>query len=140
MVFGQSVRNNHDFWQELHKQSKNTLILNEEILNEEDIDESIIEDSNLFNKSVRRVNNGFLSFFSSFSSLKMIQYMLIIIHQVQIYYQIHMKLKLKSNFFQKLIFKAYSDFTIDLVKIQHINEFETKLNNVTFVLQVFVFF
>jgi hypothetical protein len=134
MVFGQSVRNNHDFWQELHKQSENTLILNEE-----DIDESIIDDSNLFNKSVRRLNNGFFSFFPPFSSLQMIQNMLIFIHQVQNYHQMYMKLKLKSNLNHKLIFIVYSNFMADFVKIHHINEFETKLNNVTFVLQVFVF-
>jgi hypothetical protein len=47
MVFGQCVRNDHDFWQELNKQSKNT-----SIINEEEIPESIAHDFNLLNETV----------------------------------------------------------------------------------------
>ncbi|CAF4391972.1 unnamed protein product [Rotaria magnacalcarata] len=46
MVFGQALRIDHDFWQEIHKQSKNS-----SIVNEEEIDESIVNDFNLFNES-----------------------------------------------------------------------------------------
>ncbi|CAF4917726.1 unnamed protein product, partial [Rotaria magnacalcarata] len=42
MVFGQALRIDHDFWQEIHKQSKNS-----SIVNEEEIDESIVNDFNL---------------------------------------------------------------------------------------------
>lgn len=51
MVFGQALRIDHDFWQEIHKQSKNSTIVNEE-----DIDESILNGFDLFNESVRRIN------------------------------------------------------------------------------------
>lgn len=39
MDFEQALRIDHDFWQERHKQSKNTTIMNEE-----DIDDSIVND------------------------------------------------------------------------------------------------
>jgi hypothetical protein len=51
MVFGQALRNDHDFWQEIHKQSENNLIVNEE-----EIDESIVDDFNLFHEPVCRIN------------------------------------------------------------------------------------
>ena len=51
MVFGQALRINHDFWQEIYKQSKNSLILNEE-----EIDESILNSFDLFNEPVCRIN------------------------------------------------------------------------------------
>ena len=51
MVFGQSLRIDHDFWQEIHKQSKHT-----SILNEEEIDQSIVNDFDLFNEPVCRIN------------------------------------------------------------------------------------
>ena len=49
MVFGQALRIDHDFWQEIHKQSKNC-----SVINEEEINESILTDFNLFNEPVRR--------------------------------------------------------------------------------------
>lgn len=42
MVFGQPIRNDHDFWYELHKQSSN-----DSILNEEDIPEPLVHQFNL---------------------------------------------------------------------------------------------
>ena len=60
MVFGQSVRNNHDFWQEIHKQSTKNLILDEE-----EIEQAILNDFNILNESVNKINN-FLFFYISF--------------------------------------------------------------------------
>ena len=60
MVFGQPVRNDHDFWMELHKQSTNN-----SIVNEEDIPQSISDDLDIINESVCRIFNYF-HYFSSF--------------------------------------------------------------------------
>jgi hypothetical protein len=57
MVFGQPVHNNHYFWQELHKQSKNT-----SIVNEEEIDQSFTGNSDSFNESVFKVHICFFGF------------------------------------------------------------------------------
>ena len=59
-VFGQPVRNDHDFWMELHKQSTNN-----SIVNEEDIPESISDNLNIIHESVRRIFNN--STYFSFS-------------------------------------------------------------------------
>ena len=61
MVFGQALRIDHDFWQEIHKQSKNC-----SVINEEEIDESILIDFNLFNEPVCRGKKMSLSIFFFF--------------------------------------------------------------------------
>jgi glucose-6-phosphate isomerase len=61
MVFGQPARNDHDFWIELHKQSTNN-----SIVNEEDIPQSISDDFNMVDESVCRIFNYF-PYFSFFS-------------------------------------------------------------------------
>jgi hypothetical protein len=58
MVFGQSVRSDHNFWQQLHKESTNT-----SIVNEEEIVESIADDLNLLNELVCKIKILFFSLF-----------------------------------------------------------------------------
>ncbi|CAF2086643.1 unnamed protein product [Rotaria magnacalcarata] len=48
MVFGQSVRNDHDFWLQLHQQS-----INKTIIDEEELPESLADNFNLNDHSVR---------------------------------------------------------------------------------------
>ncbi|CAM4931113.1 unnamed protein product [Rotaria socialis] len=48
MVFGQLVRNDHDFWLKIHQQS-----INKTIIDEEDLPESLADDFNLNDHSVR---------------------------------------------------------------------------------------
>jgi len=62
MVFGQPASNDHDFWMELHKQSTNN-----SIVNEEDIPQSISDDFNMIDESVCRIFNYF-PYFSFFFS------------------------------------------------------------------------
>ncbi|CAF4573796.1 unnamed protein product, partial [Rotaria sp. Silwood2] len=52
MVFGQPVRNHHDFWEQLKQQAKN-----KEVLNEEDLPESIVDKIN-FNDNILLDNNS----------------------------------------------------------------------------------
>ena len=47
MVFGQPTRIDHDFWLQLHKDSKD-----DSILNEEDLSDSIVKDLNCVDTSV----------------------------------------------------------------------------------------
>jgi hypothetical protein len=58
MVFGQSVRHNHDFWEELHKQSKI-----DSVVDEEDLVESIPNESNVFNIPITRFLIELIFFF-----------------------------------------------------------------------------
>ncbi|CAF2057683.1 unnamed protein product, partial [Rotaria magnacalcarata] len=48
MVFGQPVRNDHDFWLQLHQQS-----INKTIIDEEELPESLADNFKLYDHSVR---------------------------------------------------------------------------------------
>ncbi|CAF3436338.1 unnamed protein product [Rotaria socialis] len=64
MVFGQALRIDHDFWQEIYKQSKNC-----SVINEEEIDESILIDFNLFNEPSTTKDSTCIHISSSNSNL-----------------------------------------------------------------------
>ncbi|CAF4813057.1 unnamed protein product, partial [Rotaria magnacalcarata] len=64
MVFGQALRIDHDFWQEIHTQPKNS-----SIVNEEEIDESIVNDFNLFNESSTAKDSTCIDISSPISNL-----------------------------------------------------------------------
>ncbi|CAF4361304.1 unnamed protein product, partial [Adineta steineri] len=64
MVFGQTLRIDHDFWEEIQKHSKNSIIINEE-----EIDESIINEFNLFNEPLATKNSTCIDISSPVSNL-----------------------------------------------------------------------
>ncbi|CAF0723680.1 unnamed protein product [Adineta steineri] len=64
MVFGQTLRIDHDFWEEIQKQSKNCIIINEE-----EIDESIINEFDLFNEPLATKNSTCIDISSPISNL-----------------------------------------------------------------------
>ncbi|CAF4131102.1 unnamed protein product, partial [Adineta steineri] len=64
MVFGQTLRIDHDLCEEIQKQSKNSIIINEE-----EIDESIINEFNLFNGPLATKNSTCIDISSPISNL-----------------------------------------------------------------------